>query len=173
LTKPIIPMLIEARHHLMLSQGELGEKLGASRRTGQRWETKRSYPGPDHLHRLAALVHPHNPGLAADLAAAGGSTLERLGIVKPPPPPPAPPPPAPPPPPPSPPPPDPIHLVDTVVCAAADAMQLIPDAVRPAVRAAFRRARLAGLSVEVVDAALHPDEKGAAAAGTKKAAPPK
>jgi hypothetical protein len=33
-------------------------------------------------------------------------------------------------------------------------MQLMPDAIRPALRAAFRRARLAGLSVEAVDAAL-------------------
>jgi lysylphosphatidylglycerol synthetase-like protein (DUF2156 family) len=52
-----------------------------------------------------------------------------------------------------------------VVCAAADAMQLIPEAVRPALRAAFRRARLAGLSLEVVEAALHPEEK----AGVSKA----
>jgi hypothetical protein len=47
-----------------------------------------------------------------------------------------------------------VHIVDTVVCAAAEAMQLMPDAIRPALRAAFRRARLAGLSVEAVDAAL-------------------
>jgi hypothetical protein len=42
-----------------------------------------------------------------------------------------------------------------VVCAAAEAMQLMPDAIRPALRAAFRRARLAGLSVEAVDKALN------------------
>jgi hypothetical protein len=64
-----------------------------------------------------------------------------------------PPPPAAPPPPR--PPPDPIHIVDTVVCAAAEAMQIMPDDIRPALRAAFRRARLAGLTTEAVDMALH------------------
>jgi hypothetical protein len=33
-------------------------------------------------------------------------------------------------------------------------MQVMPDAIRPALRAAFRRARLAGLSVVAVDTAL-------------------
>jgi hypothetical protein len=49
---------------------------------------------------------------------------------------------------------DPAYIVDTVVCAAAEAMQVMPDAVRPALRAAFRRAVLARLSVEAVDKAL-------------------
>jgi hypothetical protein len=42
----------------------------------------------------------------------------------------------------------------TVVCAAAEAIQVMPDAIRPALRAAFRRARLAGLSVAAVETAL-------------------
>jgi hypothetical protein len=93
------------------------------------------------------LIHPIDPRLAAEIATEGGSSLEQLGIVRPPPPlpSPAPPPPAP----------DPKYIVDTVVCAAAEAMQLMPDAIRPALRAAFRRARLAGLSVEAVDSALN------------------
>ncbi len=150
-TTSIIPLLIEARQELGVSQGKLGELLGSSARTGQRWETTGSTPSPEQLHALAALVHPTSSALAAKIAAAGGTTLEKLGLV---PSPPSPPPPAPPPPPlPSP---DPIHIVDTVVCAAAEAMQVMPDAIRPALRAAFRRARLAGLSVEAVDGALTP-----------------
>jgi len=43
----------------------------------------------------------------------------------------------------------------TVVCAAADAMRVIPDAIRPAVRACFRRARLAQLTLEAIDEALN------------------
>src|SRR4029077_16663730 len=72
--------------------------------------------------------------------------------------PPSPPPPPRPPPPAPPPPPDPRYIVDTVVCAAAEAIQLMPEAIRPALRAAFRRARLAGLSVQDVDKALHGGE---------------
>jgi hypothetical protein len=154
-------LLYQARRVLDVgSQGKLGELLGSSQRSGQRWERGQGTPSNEQLHRLAALVHPHDAALAAEIAQAGGSTLERLGIVVPPPPPPAPiaasPVPAlPPPAPPAPPPPEPIHIVDTVVCAAAEAMQVMPDAIRPALRAAFRRARLARLTVEAVDDALH------------------
>jgi hypothetical protein len=38
--------------------------------------------------------------------------------------------------------------------AAAEAMNMMPEEIRPALRAAFRRARLAGLSVEDVDAGM-------------------
>src|ERR1700722_2929288 len=147
--RSIVALLVEARRLLMLSQGELGEKLGASRRTGQRWGREGHGPWPEQLHALARLVHPHSPDLAASIAKEGGTTLEALGIGLPPP--------QPPPPPPAPALPDPVHIVDTVVCAAADAVQLLPDAIRPALRAAFKRARLVGLTVEDVEAALGPD----------------
>ncbi|HZU81967.1 MAG TPA: helix-turn-helix transcriptional regulator [Polyangiaceae bacterium] len=139
-----IPALLhDARKVLGLeSQGRLGELLGSSQRSGQRWERAESTPTSEQLAKLAALVHPKDGQLAVEIAAAAGGTLEGLGVVRPAP---------------APPPagaPDPVHIVDTVVCAAAEAMQLMPEAVRPALRAAFRRARLAGLSVEAVDAAL-------------------
>jgi transcriptional regulator with XRE-family HTH domain len=143
LSDRIAALLVEARRILQVSQGALGEMLGSSQRTGQRWETGGSPPSPAQLHELARLVHPTDAPLAAQIAAAGGSSLEQLGIV----------PLAPPLPPPAPP--DPKYIVDTVVCAAAEAMQLMPDAIRPALRAAFRRAKLAGLSVQDVDKALH------------------
>ncbi|MGH7294951.1 MAG: helix-turn-helix domain-containing protein [Polyangiaceae bacterium] len=149
-------LLMEARRVLGIgSQGKLGELLGSSARTGERWERGHSSPSVSVLHQLAALVHPKDPELAGQLAAAGWSTLLQLGIEAPPPPPPAPAPPPPPPAPPPPPPPDPAFIVDTVVCAAAEEMDMMPDAIRPALRAAFRRARLAGLSVADVDTALH------------------
>ncbi len=143
----VAALVIEARRHLAVSQGKLGTMLGSSARTGQRWERGGMPPAPQQLHQLAALVHPFDPELAARIATAGGSTLAELGIALPP----------------APAPgagmPNPTLMVDSVVCAAADAMQLVPEAVRPALRAAFRRARLAGLSVEAVDAALHGVEK--------------
>jgi DNA-binding XRE family transcriptional regulator len=166
----LVAMLIEARRLLGMSQGELGELLGSSRRSGQRWDGGRSSPTPKQLHALSALVHPKDPELAAQIAMAGGSTLEQLGIV-PPPPPPAPlarpiPPPRPPPPvsapapapPPSPPPPE--DVVDAVVCAAAEAIDVMPRTIRPALLAAFRRARRLGLDVATVERALGGDASG-------------
>jgi hypothetical protein len=47
-------------------------------------------------------------------------------------------------------------LVDSVVCAAAEAMSLSPQATRPSVLAAFARARDAGLTLAAVVAALTP-----------------
>ena len=149
--RPLPALLYEARRSLDLaSQGALGTLLGSSERSGQRWERGEATPMDDQLQKLAAFVFPKNADLAAEIAAAAGSTLEQLGMVRPGPRVPA----AVSAPLPTPAPPDPIHIVDTVVCAAAEAMQLMPDAIRPALRAAFRRARLAGLSVAAVDTAL-------------------
>jgi transcriptional regulator with XRE-family HTH domain len=143
MSKHTAALLIQARRHLGVSQGKLGEMLGSSQRTGQRWEQQGHTPSLNQLYKLAGLIYPMDPVLAAEIAAQGGRSLEQLGLVLPP---------APPPPPP--PPPDPRHIVDTVVCAAAEAMQMMPQNIRPALAAAFRRARLAGLSVEVVDELL-------------------
>jgi hypothetical protein len=164
----LVAMLIEARRLLGVSQGELGELLGSSRRSGQRWDGGRSSPMPKQLHALSALVHPKDPELAAQIAMAGGSTLEQLGIVPPPPPPPAPlppiplprPPPAVPAPAPPPPPPPPEDVVDAVVCAAAEAIDVMPRTIRPALLAAFRRARRLGLDVATVERALGGDAGG-------------
>jgi DNA-binding transcriptional regulator YiaG len=149
-----IPALIgDARRALGLNQAQLAELLGSSKRTVQRWETKRAPVYPNTLSTLAAHVYPHDAETAADLAAAIGQTLESLGIVAPPAPPP--PPPAPPPPPPPGPPPMPRELaVDAVVCVASDAMGAMPSAVRGGLLAAFRRARQLGLSCDEVEQAL-------------------
>jgi transcriptional regulator with XRE-family HTH domain len=161
-------LLYESRRLLDVgSQGELGELLGSSQRSGQRWERGEAVPTPEQLHTLAALVYPKNKDLAGEIAAATGKTIEQLGLVR------LDPAPAPSPAPatavaPAQPPPDPIHIVDTVVCAAAEAMQIMPDAIRPALRAAFRRAHLAGLTVEAVDRAL--GGRSASATGGERAA---
>ncbi len=59
---------------------------------------------------------------------------------------------------------------DSVVCAAADAMNLPPRALRPALLAAFKRAHTLGLSVEAVKAWLESSEQlsvgGVASVGT-------
>jgi hypothetical protein len=45
-------------------------------------------------------------------------------------------------------------MVDSIVCAAAEAMDVVPRQVRPALLAAFARARRLSLSTEVVEKAL-------------------
>jgi DNA-binding XRE family transcriptional regulator len=155
--KGIPALLGDARRALSLNQAELADLLGSSKRTVQRWETKRGHPSSQELANLAAHVHPHDAETAADLAAAIGQTLESLGIVAPPAPPPPPPAPLPPPPPPPPPGPPPMPrdlAVDAVVCVASEALGAMPAAVRAGLLAAFRRARQLGLSCAEVEQAL-------------------
>jgi hypothetical protein len=134
-------ILYDARCTLGIgSQGALGELLGSSARSGQRWERRQASPSERQLRNLAALVFPKDRDLAAEIAAAAGTDLRGLGLGQP-----------------DGPPRltlDAAHAVDLLVCAAADAMNVTPEAVRPALRAAFARARLVGLSVEAVEAAL-------------------
>jgi len=100
---------------------------------------------------------------ALSTAAAAGMTLEVAGIPQPPP--------APPPPPP--PPPD--GIVDAVVCAAAEAMEMMPKEVRPGLLAAFGRAKEIGLTVDVIERALRSKLQGAqpVPASAETGSPPK
>jgi len=161
-------LIVLAREKLGLMQHELADAVDSSLRTVGRWEAGQSRPADFHFHRLARLLHPVDPALALDAATMGGKTLEDLGIV----PPPAPPPVAPVSPPPaasaepSPPPLAPRLLVDSVVCAVAEALEML-DATpvsmkraRAAVEAAFRRARdlrLEGDDVIAAFASAAPD----------------
>jgi len=140
-----------ACHALGSSQKDLGEKLGVSRRTAQRYSRSGV---PFHLMPdLARLVYPHDDSLASDIARGAGQTLESLGLVKPPPAkPPAPPPP------PSPP----EGVVDAVVCAAAEAMEMMPRDVRPGLLAALVRAREIGVPIDLVERVLRKGVQGAA-----------
>jgi DNA-binding XRE family transcriptional regulator len=152
-------LLIKARLKLGLTQREMADRMQSSLRTVTRWEAKRATPADFHYHRLAALLYPHDANLAHDAAFAGGTTPERLGLVPPPAPasPPVEPPAAPPaapvaPPAPAPPPLPPRLLVDSVVCAVAEALEALDGApvplqrARVAVAAAFVRAGELGLS---------------------------
>jgi hypothetical protein len=153
-------LTLEARRVLIFGQRQLGALMGVSRRTVQRWDSGQGGPTPHELARLVVAVHPRDEPLAGKLATVAGTTLEALGLVKPPPPPAAPPPAVAPPPPPPPPPVSP-RLVDTVVCAAAEALNVPPPAARPVLMAAFGRALEVGLSVEDVVKALSPSRQAA------------
>jgi transcriptional regulator with XRE-family HTH domain len=145
----------QAQRALGLTQLELAALLGLSRRTVSRWGAHRSRPSASELQKLARAVHPKDPALAAKLAREGGETLESLGLVAAPvvaapslapvvavrPFPPA------------------RLVVESVVCASAEAMQASPASVRGVLRAAFARARGLGLTVEEIDDALTEPEE--------------
>ncbi len=148
-----------SRQALGATQAELGAMLGASRRAAQRW-SDRGVPSY-HLLDLARLVHPRNPSLAEQLAAAAGTTLEAAGIVLPAPPVVAVPPAATPA----------DGVVDAVVCAAAEAMDMKPPDVRAGLHAAFARAREIGLTVDFVERVLGAKSRAAVARGATTTVP--
>ena len=140
-------LLQEAARVLGLNQRGLVPVLNSSLRTVQRIHTGRSSLTSNHWGRLVRAVYPKDPALAARIAASQRTTLADFGVALPPPPPQ---------PVSSPPPPRAVspRAADSVVCAAADAMNAPPRVARPVVEAAFACAREMGLSVEAVAAAL-------------------
>jgi hypothetical protein len=122
-------LLIHCRMALGLTQPEFGDIFGRSKRTVQRWEDHGTTLIPSEVEALARVLLPVRPDLAAQIAASADTTIDRLGIV-------------------------PARAAspmttsdgtDSVVRAAADAMGVTPDAIRPAIAAAFVRAREIGL----------------------------
>lgn len=164
---PVVPLLVEAGHVLAWGQGDFANLFGVSRRTIQRWDAQGTSPDAKQLSDLARAVYPRNHPLAARLAQAAGTSLEQLGLVVAPLPS-AVPPAAPPPPEPPPFVPSSLHTVDSITCAAADAMNMVPEAVRPALRAAFERARDLRLSAADVASALSPAQPTATTASDKR-----
>jgi hypothetical protein len=152
---PIRRLLVLASHALGIGQKQLGEMLGSSHRTAHRWQVGQSHPTEHQLHELARKVYPQDPALAAQIAQAGDTTLEALGVVAPPPPPPPLPPvvapPAPPPPPPRPPA---EEMIDAVVCAAAEAMNMMPAEIRPGLLAAATRGRKLSMTMAEAERGL-------------------
>jgi hypothetical protein len=124
---------------------------GASLRTVERHSGSAGISNHFQTQRLIAAVYPKDANLARQLAEASGLTLEALGLGQPPPaaPTPAQPPVVAAPLPPSPPPvPEarPEHA-DSVLLAAANALNVPPQAVLPAVAAAFAKAKELGVSL--------------------------
>jgi transcriptional regulator with XRE-family HTH domain len=141
----VAPLLTHAQHALGGTQTTLGELVGVTRRTVWRWQSGQSVPPVPSLETIARKVHPVDSALAERLAAAAGATLERLGIVAPKPsekPDPLA---------------DPVKsrvYVDSVVCAAAEAVVLPPGIVRRALAIAMTRARETGVSLDALADAL-------------------
>jgi transcriptional regulator with XRE-family HTH domain len=151
--------LIRLQDTLHMNQRELAALLGCSTRTVIRYYHGGGMLTAGTYQRLARAVHPHDRVFAAELAALEGHTLISLGLELP----------APPPPPPAPPvamrpTPSSRHMVDSIVCAAAEAMQTPPHVMRPALTAAFERASALGMTAEEVlkGMAVEPAAKGKA-----------
>jgi hypothetical protein len=89
----------------------------------------------DERALLVEAVHKVDRSLGLEIAGELGESAERMGIA-----------------------PNPVapkldltpHLIDAVVCAAADVAALPPATLRPALRAAFERAQAVGLTVEAL-----------------------
>jgi hypothetical protein len=145
----VLALLEGVRATLVVSQRELAEICGLERRSVMKWQQGRGQPMTWHWESMAKAVYPRNAPLAAQLAAAGGTTLSALGLqasataaeapqgaqtqaVSA------------------------THLVDSVVCAAAETMQVPPHTIRPALVAAFQRSIALGLGTSAVLAGLTP-----------------
>jgi hypothetical protein len=138
---PLLATVWEAKRRLGLSQRKLGNLVGLSLRTMQRWSGRRSTPGALHVTKLAAAVHPVDAELAQRLVAHVGHTLESAGIAGA-----------------ALPPPSPLRpfVVDSVVAAASETLDISPRLARPALLAALERAKAAGLSLDDLLAVLRP-----------------
>jgi transcriptional regulator with XRE-family HTH domain len=130
-------LVIQCRIALGLTQQEFGDMVGCTKRTVQRWEDRGALLVQPEAEALVRAVHPARPDLAEQIAAALEMTLEQLRVA-----------------------PreaaspmamsDPPDPIDSVVRAAAEAIGVTPDAILPAIAAAFERARDAGLDVQTV-----------------------
>jgi DNA-binding XRE family transcriptional regulator len=147
--RAVAPLVASARDALGLTQAALGQALGASERTVQRWDAGRYAPSDDRLRMLARLVSVKDVALARQIALAAGETLENLGIA-------------------APEPPAAAHqrrtLGDALVCAAAEAARVSPGRMRSGLAAAFARARELGVSAQELEALVAPPAAGAASA---------
>jgi transcriptional regulator with XRE-family HTH domain len=157
--RPFKRVFFDARRALGMDQGDLAEAMRVSRRTIIRWQHGQTAPVEAQVRELAALVHEEDADLADELLASAmlaptpapeDTRAESLAVSHPASATPAKPP--------SPHGRAPAHLVDAIVYAAADAADMVPRAMRSALRAAFSRAVQLGVSIESIVLALD-DEK--------------
>jgi hypothetical protein len=131
MAQDFLSLVWQARKHVAYSNGEFAKLTGVSKRTVERHSHNGGISYTDQTHRLIAAVHPVDPQLASQLAEASGTTLAALGLkaapsasdARP-------------------------EHADSVLVAAANALNLSPEAVRPAVAAAFARALGLGVSFQ-------------------------
>jgi hypothetical protein len=138
MTTPMNVLLMECRMALRLTQKDFGNLFGKTARTVQRWENHGAILIPAEIETLARALIPVRPDLAEQIAAVGKTTLDQLGIA---------------------PTADASTMavlddVDSIVRAAATALRMLPEEMRPAVAAAFGRALELGMDVQTVTKVL-------------------
>jgi|SRR5580658_4353725 hypothetical protein len=128
-------LLVHCQLALDLTQKELGALLGRDRRTVQRWQETGVDLTPAQARTLADALQPIRPDLAEQVLELG----RKPPIVGPPPSPATP------------------EVIDAILRAAADAGGTSPEAIRPAVIAAFAKAEDVGVEVRAIVAGLKSD----------------
>jgi transcriptional regulator with XRE-family HTH domain len=128
-------LIVQCQLALGLTQKELGHLLGRDRRTIQRWQKNGFAPMPEEAHALADALRASRPDLADEVLELGKNTAIAAGIALPNSP-------------------ASVEVIDAILQAAADAGGTSPEAIRPAVTAAFDRAAAAGVEVTAVVTAL-------------------
>jgi hypothetical protein len=150
---PYSPDLVRlAKYALGVDMSGFARAMRTSVRTAARWQSGESTPSLGQLAELARRIYPKDRALAAQLAAAADETLVSLKLEAPP---------APPAPPPR------VttpgeratekHLAKIVLCAAAEALDVPPHAVRPAIAAALKAMCELGMSPEIAARGLEAD----------------
>jgi DNA-binding XRE family transcriptional regulator len=161
--RPFKRVLVYAREALGMDQGDLASAMSVSRRTIIRWQKGQTMPVEPQIRELADMVREQDEDLADELLASamlaplprpeennssaleqGRNLIAAHSEVAPSAPFAKPAAPA------GPQGPAPAHLIDAIVCAAADAADVIPRAMRPPLHAAFSRAAQLGLSIESI-----------------------
>jgi hypothetical protein len=140
-------LLQRAQQALLMKHVQLGEMLGCSPRTLNRWRAGGLGPSRKQWQLLARRIHPVNRALAEEIARAIGEEIEAIVPA-------------------TPParavasPPEPQRpqqtsvLVDSILCAAAEAAVMTPQATRAALLAAFDRAALLAVPLAELHRAL-------------------
>jgi hypothetical protein len=128
-------LLVHSQMALQLTQQQLADLLGVSKRTVQRWQDRGGSLLPVHAERLASAVRSMRPDLAEKAMALGQAQAATLGV-------------------PGPAVPASVEAITSILEAAGEAAGLSSDAVRAAVTAAFEHADAEGLDVAAVIAGL-------------------
>lgn len=130
-------LLIHCQMALGLSQEKLGELLGKTKRTIQRWQESGFRLTVDQAETLAHALQAVRPDLAEEVLELGKRAAVAAGVT--PPVRPATP-----------------EAIDAILRAAAGAAGTSPEAIRPALAAAMQAAEEAGLDVSAIVAGLKP-----------------
>jgi hypothetical protein len=128
-------LLIHCQMALGLTQTQLGDLVGKTKRTIQRWQERGFTPTVDQAEALAAALQPVRPDLAEQMRELARSVAIAMGMAPPPPP-------------------VTSEVIDAILRAAAEASGTSPAAIRPAITAALRATDEAGVDLGDLVAAL-------------------